>query len=324
MKRYAVILLFIFSSASLQLTAQEELWRVGTALTLQHRQFDVGLFQPLRYGAKPDMEVQAYVLPFYRFPNVTIKKFWTLTAKKWFLASKHGVAYPSLFLDDISKAEFGGILPEKTVVPFILAFTNEALASKYLIPRTTCTSPDLLLTLTLGFKFAFKSAESEIPTIDYPFAYWRAALYSGHHIWYLGADLEGHLTSYLNYSVDLSFYAIDIGVEDFALEHKALLVFPVGKRTTLAGGYIATFGTFPYGIDYKILPMFDISVKFNLPKKRKDDRKLFDPNMRRSHRNFYQERMDKLEKAQKEQRRIDERREREEEKNREREEENKK
>ena len=258
--------------------SQDKIWTTGTAITLSPKNYSFGIFQPLRYGLKNNLEVFTYPLAFPAIPNVGVKKMWYKTKNDWYFGSRHAIHYPSLFLKVSSGEGIGRVMPPDAKVPQIISLTNELLVSTWLIKETSCTPPNLLLTLKAGAKNGLKFGESNFPTIDYPGIYYQTIPYQKKHfLWYLGADLDGNLTESVNFCIDLDWIAVNWNVEDFAIEHKGMLLIPFAKRTTFIVGYKISYGTYPFGNKFMIMPLIDL--QWNIQPKRKIEKGLFDPQM---------------------------------------------
>lgn len=267
-------LIFLIATA-LYASAQTPLWRVGTALTLPQGWFDKGVFQPLRYGLLKKTELSTYPLLNIYAPNIAVKQRWYTTGNDWFLSSKHGVYYPTSALKKLSEEEWYQVLPKTTDAPFLLPSYHELLASKFLKSKTSCTLPDLLLTLKLGAKFSVGTATPEqLSTIDDPFVYHPTQPYYGKFMWYTGVDLEGNFTEFLNYSVDINFESVKL-LEHWNVSHKGMLVMAINDRWTAAAGYVMQYGNFPDVSRLTVLPLADISYKFSIRRKSRMQHGLF-------------------------------------------------
>lgn len=256
--------------------AQYNLWTIGTAKTLQPKSCEIGVFSPLRYGINHKVEVQTFILPFVLTPNVRFKIHW-FTTRKWeiLVATRHAVYYPTLGMNIIYKKEPLGIdwLNEKysssefyepTRIVNTFTFANELLLSKMLIPKTSCTPPNLLLTLKLGIaNSVFTKKEHHIPKINKPMLYQRTAVLHDSVLWYIGLDLDGHINSFLDFSVDIEFLSVDWGVKDYNIEHKGLLIMPIGSFR-LAGGYQLAYGSYPEKKKFFAMPLIELVYRFDL------------------------------------------------------------
>ncbi len=273
MRKFYILFILIF--ITLVASAQRPLWRVGTALTLPQGWFDKGVFQPLRYGLLKKTELSTYPLLNIYAPNIAVKQRWYTTENQWFFSTKHGIYHPTRALRKLSGNENYHVLPDTAKVPFLLPSYHEVLASKFLKSKTSCTLPDLLLTLKLGVKFSIGSAEEvDMPPIEDPFVYHPTQPYYGKFMWYTGADLEGNFTEFINYSVDINFENIN-WFDSWNVSHKGLLVIPWTDRWTLAAGYTMQYGDFPGEKKFTVLPMLDVSYKFTFRRKRSMQHGLF-------------------------------------------------
>jgi len=56
--------------------ADTSIWSSGTAHSLPKGQWEVGLFQPLRYGMTDDQDIALHPLIALKLPNLVYKKTW--------------------------------------------------------------------------------------------------------------------------------------------------------------------------------------------------------------------------------------------------------
>lgn len=265
---------FIFSLTLLTSIAQNPLWTVGTAYTLDDREFQLSIFEPAAYGITDRLEVQSFVWPFIYTPNIFVKYQWSKlnlsnkVAPQWVIGSRHGMYYPTILLKKIQKRQTNYpssndlIIPKHTQTPSILAFQNELYFSRYL-KNDRCEGPNYLLTIKLGLQFAKEWGESTLPTINYPIFYPRTAIYHDTVLWYIGLDFDAHLNEYLNYCVDVEFLSVDWDVKDFAIEHKAMIIWPVLKRMSIIAGYKLSYGSLPLEKKLMFMPVIDLMWNFN-------------------------------------------------------------
>lgn len=272
-----LIAVILFSLTSFGLSAQYEIWTVGTARTIPEGHLDVSIFRPTRYGISKTFEVSVHPFLFPVLPNGQVKKTWY--KRDFVFASVHGINYPSLFLNIVRKRNNPELIPVDSVVPQLFAFKNELIVSKILKKATTCDAENFLLSLKLGVQFAFQFGESTLPLIEKPILYPRTSIYHKKLLWYVGADIDGHLNSFINFSADIDFLSVGLGIEDFAIEHKAVLMTPLTQSLMILGGYKLSYGTYPSGSKLGIYPMIDISWKYIFKKRKAKQLDLFKEKM---------------------------------------------
>ena len=81
--------------------ADTSIWSSGTAHSLPKGQWEVGLFQPLRYGMTDDQDIALHPLFAIKLPNLVYKKTW-VEKNSWTIASRHGFYYPTPLLQFLS------------------------------------------------------------------------------------------------------------------------------------------------------------------------------------------------------------------------------
>jgi len=94
-------------------------------------------------------------------------------------------------------------------------------------------------------------------------------------VWFVGVDLDIHITGKLNLLVDADFYSVDWNVKDWSGENKLFLYgyFGYKQNIMLQGGVKLMYGTVFGDMKFHALPMLDVSYFFSLKKKR--DKGLF-------------------------------------------------
>jgi hypothetical protein len=85
-------------------------------------------------------------------------------------------------------------------------------------------------------------------------------------MWYVGVDLDGHLTESLDFFVDIEFQSVDWAVKAFAIEHKAGINFMLSENVRIWMGYKAAFGNYTAPTAFFISPMADLVFGFRKPK----------------------------------------------------------
>ncbi|MEN8121871.1 MAG: hypothetical protein ABFS35_16090 [Bacteroidota bacterium] len=270
-------IIVLFSLTSLNLSAQYELWTVGTARTIPEGHLDISVFRPARYGISKTLEVSAQPFIFPVLPNGQVKKTWI--KRDIMLASVHGVNYPTIFLNIVRKRDNLELIPVDSVVPHLFAFKNELIVSKILKKATTCDAENFLLSLKLGVQFAYQFGENTLPQIEKPLIYPRTYIYHNEILWYVGVDIDGHLNSFINFSADVDFLSVGLEIDDFAIEHKGMLMMPLTKSLMILGGYKFSYGTYPSGSKFGIYPMLDISWKYIFKQRKAKQLKLFEDKM---------------------------------------------
>jgi hypothetical protein len=258
----SVILLSFFNPFNIN--AQLEFWTVGTGKTIPLGVLDISLFRPASYGLTKTFEISSQPFIFPVFPNAQVKKNWY--DKRFSIASVHGLNYPTWFLRLARSKKDGALIPRDSIVPNLFVFKNELIGSIILKEATSCDAENYLLSIKLGTQFALKFGESTLPDIEKPVLYPRTSVYHDTLLWYVGVDLDAHLNSFINYSVDIDFLSVGLGVGDWAIEHKGMLMTNLTKSLSILLGYKLSVGSMPSGNKFGIYPMADISWKYRFRK----------------------------------------------------------
>lgn len=258
MKRFGIILFIT------ELICQQGLWQSGTAYTLPEGRWEVGLFQPVRWGQGQDREISFYKLSSLIMPNISIKQKWS-EVDGFVLSTNHTLLYPTPLLKklqsplgmDIGEPNmFALISPEFDIPPMIIV-SNVFLVSMPLYP-------DRVLTGKIGVSIALGgSGLAEESTIDLPLVYHRlAVLYNGWSV-RLGLDMNGSIKKTISYLIDGDILLIPGMKGDMALEHKGLLTWKRSQRFQVSLGYKLVYGVYPDGYPNEnitrahLLPLID-------------------------------------------------------------------
>ncbi|MFA6570406.1 MAG: hypothetical protein WCT77_04140, partial [Bacteroidota bacterium] len=130
---YLILIFFLVTNSvySTELDSNYRIWSQGTAYTLPEGRWEVGIFQPLRYGLKDKIELSTQPLTFLIMPNLDMK--WGHGDFAGFsFASSHGIYYPSMLLRTIAMKGTGGIISPEFEIPDLFSFYNDLLFSKML------------------------------------------------------------------------------------------------------------------------------------------------------------------------------------------------
>ncbi len=248
-----VFLAYVPLSGSDTIGLNGQTWSMGTAELLPQRRVEIGIFQPLRYGASDQLEISLHPLLFFVMPNVDIK--WAHGEYGGFkIASAHGITYPSMLVNWVAKEGIGGLISPEFDIPHILSFQNALLASRGVFNGH-------LFTGKLALNVAVRSDELDSrTTIDLPVVYPRMSIYYNDFGFRVGADVKGPLFRRFSYAVDaeLFYYPTAEPVVNSAFEHKGLLYWNKSSNVQFCVGYLLTYGEYPFGTQWHLLPLVDV------------------------------------------------------------------
>ena len=240
---------------------------LGTAYTVGKGRINMGVFSPLRMGITRSTEIQSFLFADYKIPNIGIKQYWITTFSNILVASKHSIYYPTPMIRNPLFASTFNLPDSFGLAPPTLAYRNELIFSKMLKEKSLCNSANYLLSVKFGIAAAFKlGADSLIPDYNQHLLYPRTSIFNDSVLWYVGVDLDGHISKSFDFFVDLEFQSIDWAVKDFAIEHKAGISYYLSRRVNLWLGYKAAIGSYPSPQLIFFSPMADITFSFTKPK----------------------------------------------------------
>ena len=261
--RFCLTIIALTTLASGQLT-DGDYWYAGTARLLPEGRKVCGLFQPLRYGRSETVEWSLNPALALLIPNGAVKVAAGEMAG-WERSWRVSAHYPTLLLRTLTKESTAGVLaPDPTIpeVPHILFARGEMLLTRELTGALT-------LTVKGGLALALKAGDLDSRnTIHLPIVYPRMAAYEQGYQLNLGADLLATAPLSKRLWVDADLF-ITPGY-DFPLvfEHKGVVVLSRQGRLGVLLGYKLTWAEYPFGSQWHLLPLVDITWTRN--KKTKD------------------------------------------------------
>ena len=255
---------FLFGLITTIVIAENQNWSTGTSHTLEKGRWEVGVFQPLSYGFKNNIELSTHPAWAFLIPNFSVKKFW-LSHNELALSSRHNIVYPTPIFKWLQSPlgkelgepdKFALISPEFDIPP-IVSFHNELLISRP-ISRGG-------VTFKAGMTFAFISGGlDDRVTIDLPIVFHRMMVMQNGYGFNVGVDLLHQLTAKLLLWTDVDFILIPGVDENFAMENKGILIYERNHNFRTLIGYKLVYGKYPagYPLDFKsflhILPILDL------------------------------------------------------------------
>ncbi|NPA44362.1 MAG: hypothetical protein GXO49_02405 [Chlorobi bacterium] len=268
-----IISVFLFEN----LKAQNPLWTDGTAFTVAKKKLELSIFRPAKYGITKKDQISLHPLGVFVLPHIFYKRQWVkfkLFNQKFLFSSRHGLYYPKIALDlnnniGLSATE---TTPVDADVPSSLAIQNELIVSHYLNEPSHCSRGDKLITLRLGFKYAFNFSDYEQALIYKSILYRETIVLTPGLIWYVGADIDGHLNQTFNYFADIDYYANNF-VDSWAVESKLGIMGYRGKKISGFAGIKMGLSSLPDKNHFLIMPIAGASyhIDMRLRKKHKTD-----------------------------------------------------
>ncbi len=239
---------------------QENVWASRRPQTLKAGRKVVPLFGAKKIGAAKNMEWRIQPLFFLISPNLGLKKCWKEN-NRWSIASFHQINYPSFYLNLIAREGSGGVLPKDSEIPPMLSLRNEILLG---FSSKKMSS----VTFRVGVATAFKigSGEKNFPDIDFPFLYNRTLAFNHTPTFYGGINFYQDILPRLNMELDITAFQVNNENGSFIFENQLIFFWRKSSKFGLKAGVAAAYGSYPYGFDWRMIPVFD--VIFGLNKKR--------------------------------------------------------
>ena len=259
--------IFYFIIASL-VFGETKKWDAHSAYLLPQKRWEMGLFQPFRYGYSESIEYSVHPLWFFVMPNLSIKKSQSDIAG-FTSASQYKMVYPTPFLNMIAKKGTMGIIAPEFQMPPMVGLSVSWLMSKTIFPFAASPYSLIGLDLTLkggldlGVTFGDLDTRS---TIDIPLVYHRLGVYYNKWSIHTGLDIQKNLTQKFTVLFDLDLKLLpglaEVQIDpdasklmgEYSLEHKLLLIWNKSENFRVLTGYKFVMGEYPYGSDMRLLP----------------------------------------------------------------------
>ena len=238
-------IIFYFIITSL-VFGETKKWDAHSAYLLPQKRWEMGLFQPFRYGYSESIEYSVHPLWFFVMPNFSLKKMQSDIAG-FTSASQYKIVYPTPFLNMIAKKGIMGIIAPDFLMPPMLGLSASWLMSKNM------AGVDLTLNggLDLGFSFGDLDTRS---TIDIPLVYHRLGVYYNNWGIHTGLDVQKYISEKIGILADIDLRVLPGLKGNYSLEHKLLISWYKSENFRALTGYKFVMGDYPYGPDMRLLP----------------------------------------------------------------------
>ncbi len=239
-------------------------WSTTTAKTIQQGRTEKGLFAPLRFGMKNNMEIQVRPLLFFVIPNARIKKNWTLNQNnKLQVATEHGFTYPTILLSLLARTGTGGVLPPTKPVPPILTLKNKLIVS-YFYDKMHSVSIKAALEFNM-----LQSMNTGIPEIELLFVYPRTAVYNNFYTGEFALAFEGIFAKKIGYDADIRMFLIPTKDLTWVFEWNPKVYYNASDKFRVMLGAVLTTGNVPHEkAKFRAMPVLDLQWVFGKRKKK--------------------------------------------------------
>ncbi|MFL3004709.1 MAG: hypothetical protein ACJZ1R_00915 [Candidatus Neomarinimicrobiota bacterium] len=237
-------------------------WKSHSANILPKKRFEVGLFQPFRYGYSETLEYSTYPVWFFVMPNLTLKKSHN-SLSGYDVASRWSLFYPRPILNMVSRKDIGGFIDPTLKVPPLLGISASMLFTKIISGVGITFNSGLDIGIPLG------DLDGRV-NIELPLLYHRLSVFHNKYGFHTGFALEKSVTGKLSAIVDLDLSILpgmdtkktDSGITkllgEYSFEHKALLIYEKSETFRFLTGYKFVFGEYPFGSESRLLPFLPL------------------------------------------------------------------
>ena len=244
--KHLIITLILTTS----LFANEKTWSSHSAEILEQGRWEIGLFQPLRYGYSNDAELSIHPGWFFLIPNLEVKE-----SQKNFLgyktASKYKLTYPTILLNMLSGDGIGKVIAPEHEMPHMFSLSGSLIGTR--------SFKDIKLSFSGGLDLGIVLGElNPISTIDLPLVYHRLGVFYNGWGFHTGIDIERLISEKIEVLFDLDLIALPGYNGNYSMENKLLLSWNKSRNFRVTTGYKFILGEFPYGQDSRLLPYVPI------------------------------------------------------------------
>ena len=221
-----------------------------SARTLPKGAWSKGVFEPLRYGVSDDLTLSVRPLEMVLMPNVAVKRQWGDLISGVLLSTEHNVTVPTPLLRQLARPGIGGVLPPDSTIPW-----------GFISGHTVFLSSDVdeeSLTGWAKMEFGLGFGDSDVPTIDIPLAYRKTAVAQNGLALLAGLRSSEILHSGLGYVAQVQAWSLPMNDMDWGLEVQLEGLWQPTSGFQLHTGALLSYGEFPYGDNFHILPTFDM------------------------------------------------------------------
>ena len=228
----------------------------GAAHTLAPGRFEVGLYQPLRWGITDGVELQTHPLLDALMPGAAVKVRWS-EAGDWTVATRHSLGSPTPLLRLLRREGALGLYPLDAEIPVLLTSAHHVLA-------TGTPAAGQHVTLRGGFRIAPHFGTLDMPKLDLPVASARTAAWHEPVVLDAGVAWDGCLPGPFAARLSGEVYVIPGIAEDVVFEQAGALTWRATEGFSVHAGWRWVWARYPWGIQEHVLPVIDAQWAFSL------------------------------------------------------------
>ena len=248
------------------LIGDKKFWDSNSAYILPKKRYEIGLFQPFRYGYSDNLEYSTYPLWSIVMPNITLKKrhnnFFDYQA-----ASRFKIFYPTPILNIAAREGIGGLIDPNFTMPPMIGIS----VSWIMTNPTPTTDITFNIGLDLGINFGELDARSNI---DLPLLYHRLGVFHNGWGFHSGIDIQKQIRGSFEVLMDVDLKTLPLddsnkkqsnlskNLGEYAIEHKFLLIYEKSERFRILTGYKFVHGKYPFGTETRLLPFIPMLDKW--------------------------------------------------------------
>ncbi len=232
--------------------SRAQTWADDTAIPVSRGHWEVGLFAPIKFGLRDDIELGTHPTLMLVMPHLDAKVLWQRGGRAHF-SMIYSLAYPSYLLKLIAREGTGGLLPPNTKVP-------QSVMLSAMMVGTVDLGARQFVTARAGGTVAprFSSAD-QMPLLDFPFLYPRFAALKAVATFKLGLNYDGRMDP-VAYGLDVAYFILPVIDRGYTVEQGAWVGWLVSDHFTVRLGYRLSYGRYPAGKLFSYFPFLDLLV----------------------------------------------------------------
>lgn len=260
---YVLIYLLLLNSAIAQCKMNNFRLYGESANMPQKYSFKYSIFEEAEYGISEKLSVKGHPIMIFFSPSVSVKynfhKENNLT-----ISSIHGFNYPSFLMNLVKSKGTGGFISPEYKIPFLLSLRNSILA-------TLLLEGNVFLTGILGFELALNNFDLDPGTsVDLPIILPRSMVYYKNYGFTIMISAEGVLINNFDFHFKSELFLFPFESDRYDYEYQETsnsifwelsgnLFWNIRKSFKMGIGTRLSFGTYPFGNQWHLLPFIDFA-----------------------------------------------------------------
>jgi hypothetical protein len=223
------------------------------------------IFTPMTVAVSDNIEISAHPIMLFLSPSIELKYCFAdrkINADNIAVASYHGINYPTILMSLVAMKGTGGIISPEFDIPHMFAIRNGLMFTKKLQEFG-------YLSGRFGIEFALNTRSLDAGTsVDLPMIASRSAIYYNNVGFDIALSNEGSISKKFDYAIKVESFVYPFvsdrvkreytdGSMSFFFEFGGSILWNITETAKLAPGFKLTYGDYPFGGQWHLLPSID-------------------------------------------------------------------